>query len=79
MLIVLIVVCVVFGLLLFAVFSGLLFGDEYDGFGVNGPPRLKELSPGCLLSLIVAGSIWFIAWGIVLLLAIRLLRTPLGE
>ena len=78
MLIFLIVVCVVFGLLLFAIFSG-LFSDDSDGFGAGNPPRFRELSPGCLLSLIVAGSIWFIAWGIVLLLAIRLLRTPLGE
>lgn len=78
MLIFLVVVCVVFGLIAYAIFSGILSEDS-EGFGFHRPPRLRELSPGCLLSLIVAASIWFIAWGIVLLLAIKLLRTPLGN
>lgn len=78
MLFFLLIVCVVFGLVIYAIFSGILSEDS-EGFGFHRPPRLRELSPGCLLALIVAGSLWFIAWGIVLLLAIRLLRTPLGD
>ncbi len=73
------VLCIVLGGILFVVFSGLMSGDgERFSFG-DGIPRMKELPPGCLVALIVAGSIWFILWGIVLLLALRLLRTPLGN
>ena len=78
MLIFLVIVCVLFGVVLYAIFSSGFLTGESEGFGVSRPPRLSELSPGCLLSLIVVGSLWFIAWGIVLILAIRLLRTPLG-
>lgn len=79
MLIFLVVVCVVFGGILFVIFSGVL-SEDGDRFSFSdGIPRMKELPPGCLISLMVAGSIWFILWGIVLLLALRLLRTPLGN
>ena len=79
MLIILVVLCVVFGGVLFVVFSGVLSEDgERFSLG-DGIPRMKELPPGCLLGLIVAASIWFILWGIVLILALRLLRTPLGN
>lgn len=77
MLIFLIVVCVVFGGVLFVLFSGYLAEDGERFTLANGIPRMKELSPGCLITLIVAGSIWFVLWGIVLLLALRLLSTPL--
>ena len=77
MLIFLIVLCVVFGGFLFILFSGAL-SEDGEGFTFSrGVPRMKELPPGCLVSLILAGSIWFILWGIVLLLALRLLNTPL--
>lgn len=80
MLIFLVIVAVLFGLVLYAIFAlGLLGDGDSDGFSLSRPPRLRELSPGCLLSLIVAGSLWFVAWGIVLLLAIKLLRTPLSD
>jgi len=79
LLIILVVLCVVFGGVLFVVFSGVLSEDgERFSLG-DGIPRMKELPPGCLLGLIVAASIWFILWGIVLILALRLLRTPLGN
>lgn len=79
MLIFLVVLCVIFGGILFVVFTGVMSEDgERFSFG-DGIPRMKELPPGCLVTLIVAGSIWFILWGIVLLLALRLLRTPLGN
>lgn len=78
MLIFLVIVCVVFGGILFVIFSGFL-SEDGDRFSFSdGVPRMKELPVGCLISLIVAGSIWFILWGIVLILALRLLRTPLG-
>jgi TRAP-type C4-dicarboxylate transport system permease small subunit len=79
LLIFLVVLCVIFGGILFVVFTGVMSEDgERFSLG-DGIPRMKELPPGCLVALIVAGSIWFILWGIVLLLALRLLRTPLGN
>ena len=77
LLIFLLVLCVVFGLVIYAIFSGILSEDS-DGFGFR-PRRLRELSPGCLLSIIVVAGLWFLAWMVVLLLAVRLLRTPLGD
>ena len=79
MLIFLVVLCVVFGGVLFVVFTGVLSEDGERFSFSEGIPRMKELPPGCLLGLIVAASIWFILWGIVLILALRLLRTPLGN
>lgn len=77
MLIFLIVVCIVFGGFLFILFSGFL-SEDGEGFSLaRGVPRMKELPPGCLIGIMVAASIWFILWGIVLLLALRLLNTPL--
>lgn len=85
MLILLVVGCVVFGGILFVVFSGVL-SENGEGFrlggggsGTEGIPRMRQLPVGCLVSLIVGASIWFVLWGIVLLLALRLLRTPLGD
>lgn len=77
LLIFLIVVCIVFGGFLFVLFSGALTEDGERFSFARGVPRMKELPPGCLVTLIVAGAIWFILWGIVLLLALRLLNTPL--
>ena len=81
MLIFLVIGCGVFGLILYVMFSGLL-SEDGEGFSLGGGgrfPRMPELPMGCLITLIVAGSIWFILWGIVLILALRLLRTPLGN
>lgn len=79
MLIFLVIVCVVFGGVLFVLFSGVLSEDGGRFSFSDGVPRMRELPLGCLLSLIVASAVWFILWGIVLLLALRLLRTPLGN
>ncbi len=38
-------------------------------------PRPRELPQGCLIALIVAASLWFIAWAVVLVLALGLLRS----
>lgn len=77
MLIFLLIVCVLFGVVVYAVLASGMLTGESQGFEVGWPPRLRQLPPGCLVTLIVVGSIWFIAWGIVLILAIKLLRTPL--
>ncbi|HET7487249.1 MAG TPA: hypothetical protein VFJ85_04925 [Acidimicrobiales bacterium] len=78
MLIFLVVVCIVFGGILFFVFAGFLNedGPRYS-FG-EGIPRLGQLPVGCLVGIIAFGAVWFILWGIVLLLALNLLRTPAG-
>jgi hypothetical protein len=79
MLIFLVVMCVLFGIALFFIFTSGFLTGESDAWSFQRPPRLRELSPGCLITLIVAGSVWFVAWGIVLILAIKLLRTPLSS
>lgn len=77
MLIFLIIGCVVFGVILYLVFSGVLSdGEERPSFG-GGVPRMSGLPAGCLIALLVASAIWFVLWGVVLLLALRLLNTPL--
>ncbi len=79
MLIFILVVCVIFGVVVYAAFATGLLSGESEPVSFRGVPRLRDLSPGCLMALIVAGAVWFILWGIVLLLALRLLRTPLGS
>jgi hypothetical protein len=37
--------------------------------------RLRELPQGCLIALIVFATLWFIAWAVVLVLALGLLRS----
>ncbi|MDP9386453.1 MAG: hypothetical protein M3Q48_00615 [Actinomycetota bacterium] len=79
MLIFILVVSVILGVVVYAAFAtGLLSGSSAP-MGHKGVPRLRDLPPGCLITLIVAGTIWFVVWGIVLILALRLLRTPLGS
>ena len=39
-------------------------------------PQARELPQGCLLALILAATAWFIAWAVVLILALNLLRSP---
>lgn len=68
--------------------SGILPGEDRDerpslgggGFGGGGgvlprAPRLGELPQGCLIVVIVVALAWFVAWGIVLVLALNLLST----
>ncbi len=38
-------------------------------------PHVFELPQGCLVALIVAALLWVVAWGIVLVLALKLLRS----
>ena len=39
-------------------------------------PHTRELPQGCLLAIIVAAALWFLAWGVLLVLALDLLRSP---
>ena len=42
----------------------------------SGPVlHMAELNQGCLISLIVASIVWFAAWGVVLVLSLRFLRS----
>ncbi|CAN5153724.1 hypothetical protein BH24ACT1_BH24ACT1_00330 [soil metagenome] len=38
-------------------------------------PRMRELPQGCLIALIVAATLWFIGWTVILVLALGLLRS----
>ena len=39
-------------------------------------PHARELPQGCLIALILAATAWFIAWAVILVLALDLLRSP---
>lgn len=39
----------------------------------------RELPQGCLISLLVGTALWFLAWGLVLVLALRFLSDPFGS
>jgi hypothetical protein len=39
-------------------------------------PHARELPQGCLIALIVAAIIWFLAWGVILFIALNFLRSP---
>lgn len=38
----------------------------------------RELPQGCLTALIVGAALWFLLWGVVLVLALRVLSSPYG-
>ena len=38
-------------------------------------PQPRELPQGCLIALIVAATLWFIGWTVILVLALGLLRS----
>ncbi len=77
--------------LAFAIVYGILYqmdlleppsrsGSATEGFGA-GPfrvPHFGELPQGCLLTVILVSLVWFVAWAVVLILALRVLRSPLG-
>ncbi|HUR17922.1 MAG TPA: hypothetical protein VMZ51_03170 [Acidimicrobiales bacterium] len=50
------------------------FDSEGRGSGSSGVSRMLD-SPGCLLTLIAASVVWFAAWGVVLVLSLRFLRS----
>ncbi|MDP8954630.1 MAG: hypothetical protein M3N37_06895 [Actinomycetota bacterium] len=66
--------------------AGLLGGQSNEPY--RSPPRStstgsfpsagrgRDLPQGCLIALIVAAAAWFIAWGVILVLALDLLRSP---
>ncbi len=60
------------------------YSGGYSGGGRTGTatgfriPHFGELPEGCLLAVILASLVWFVAWAIVLILALRLIRSPLS-
>ncbi|MDP9019482.1 MAG: hypothetical protein M3N25_01550 [Actinomycetota bacterium] len=80
-----VVLCLLLGIGVYAglMASGILPGQDRDegprltsGSGVlPQAPHLRELPQGCLVVLIVVALAWFVAWGIVLVLALNLLST----
>ncbi len=84
-LIVILIMLVAFGVVYaFLYQSGLLEppGRTEGGYGRSEPfrvPGLGELPQGCLMAIVVAAFVWFVTWGIVLILALRFLRSPLGD
>ncbi len=50
------------------------FERERSGFGGGGDGP----SQGCLLSVLAFSFVWFAAWSVVLVLALRFLNTPLN-
>jgi hypothetical protein len=83
MIFLIVVLCVLLGVGVYAglMSSGILPGSEREetrsfssGSGVlPRAPHLREMPQGCLIALILAGVVWFIAWGVVLVLALNLL------
>lgn len=59
--------------------SGRLGSSTNAGSGMFGifprVPHLRELPQGCLIGLIVAATLWFIAWTVILVVAMNLLRS----
>ena len=78
MIYVVVILCMVIG---FAIVFGILWqtGLMEGPARVEAPrvPNMRELPQGCLLAMIVAGFVWFSLWGVVLVLALRFLRSPL--
>ncbi len=66
----------------FAIVFGILWQTGLmEGPARVEPPRIpnmRELPQGCLLALVLTGFVWFTLWGVVLVLALRFLRSPLG-
>ncbi|HUP69701.1 MAG TPA: hypothetical protein VM142_07780 [Acidimicrobiales bacterium] len=56
--------------------AGMLPGFDHDSRSSRGSGDSRMLeSPGCLLALIAASVVWFAAWGVVLILSLRFLRS----
>lgn len=66
--------------------SGILPGHEREErptgrYGYSGDtgifprvPHLRELPQGCLIALILVATLWFAAWGVLLIIALNFLR-----
>lgn len=86
-----VIMCVLFGVGLYMslVSSGLIpgreeaksdrprtFGYSTDSGGVfPRVPHVRELPQGCLIALILASTVWFLAWGVILVIAFNFLRS----
>ena len=64
--------------------SSSTYSGGYSGGGRMGTatgfriPHFGELPEGCLLAVILASLVWFVAWAIVLILALRIIRSQLS-
>ncbi len=59
-------------------------GSTVAPFGARTPlqearRQTRELPQGCLVSLLVGATLWFLGWGVVLVLALRFLSDPFGS
>lgn len=77
MLILLLFIClvVVVGVVAGLSQAGMMPWSGSDGRRSFGSGDSMLNSPGCLLALIAASVVWFAAWGIVLVLSLRFLRS----
>ena len=57
-------------------------GASPFSFGTRSPLERaqsdREWPQGCLISVLVAAGLWFLLWGVVLILALRILSDPVG-
>lgn len=78
MVILLVFICliVVVGVVAGLAQAGMLPWFDPDNRGSRGSSDSRMLdNPGCLLALMAACVVWFAAWGVVLLLSLRFLRS----
>ena len=59
-------------------------GSAVSPFGTRTPLQqarheTRELPQGCLISLLLGAALWFLGWGLVLVLALRFLSDPFGS
>ncbi len=63
---------------------GVSSGSTLSPLGARTPlqqaqRQTRELPQGCLVSLLVGAALWFLGWGVVLILALRFLSDPFGS
>ena len=68
---------IICGVLAIGVVAILAWMDLLPGFERQGRSSGGEVPPGCLLGVVAASAVWFLAWAVVLILALNFLRTPL--
>lgn len=82
-----VILCVLLGIGVYAglMASGILPGREPEerrpgtyGYSSGGGvfprvPHLRELPQGCLIALILVSTLWFAAWGVLLIIALNFL------
>ncbi len=70
---------IICGVLAIGVVAILAWMDLLPGFERQGRSSSgSEIPPGCLVGVVAACAVWFVAWAVVLILALNFLRTPLN-